>query len=400
MLNSINISEKISWIGVNDLRIERFENYIPVPTGVAYNSYLIEDDKTCIIDGVDYNTADMFLEKVWCIIGNKDVDYIVVNHVEPDHSGGLKKILQKYPSIKIIGNNKTIGMLNSFGYQFPEGNFITVKEGDEIDLGHHKLTFVMMPMVHWPESMSTYEKNTKTLFSNDAFGGFGGLYGGIFDDEVALCNYEFELRNYYANIVGKYGSQVLTILKKLENVEVKCICPSHGLMWRKDVPHIMDLYRKWANFEAENNGVVIVYGSMYGNTAKMAEMLGRELSNNGVKEVKLYDSSKTDSTFIASEVWKYKGLLLGSCAHNMSVYPKMLPLLHKLSNYGLKNRYVSVFGTMMWSGGGVKALKEFTEKLPALEVVHEGIEVKGSPTEADFEKIQAMAKAMAKKLNS
>ncbi|MGF6906354.1 FprA family A-type flavoprotein [Fusobacterium sp. PH5-44] len=398
MVNSVNISKNISWIGVNDQITERFENYIPIPNGVTYNSFLIEDEKICIIDGVHCNALDLYLEKITSIIGNKKIDYIVINHVEPDHSSALKGLVKTYPDIKIIGNAKTLSMLNAFDYKISMKNFISMKEGEELDLGTHKLTFAMMPMVHWPESMVTYDKTSKILFSNDAFGGFGTLNGGIFDDEIDFNNYEIDLRKYYSNIVGKYGSQVLNILKKTENLDIKQICPSHGILWRKDIKKIVSLYKKWASFEAESNGVVIIYGSMYGNTAKMADILGRELSNNGITEVKIYDASKTDTTDLVSEIWKYKGLLIGSCAHNMSVYPKIEPLLHKLLNYGLKNRYLGIFGTMMWSGGGVKGIREFANKLSGLEVICDDIEVKGTPKEEDFEKLALMAKSMADKL--
>lgn len=398
MVNSVNISENISWIGINDMTTERFENYIPIPNGVTYNSYLIKDEKICIIDGVHHNVTDLYLEKIASIIGNKQIDYIVINHVEPDHSSALKGLLNIYPNIKIVGNAKTLDMLNAFNYQISTENFISIKEGEELDLGTHKLTFAMMPMVHWPESMATYDKTSKILFSNDAFGGFGCLHGGIFDDEVDFNNYEIDLRKYYSNIVGKYGQQVLNVLKKIENLNIEQICPSHGILWRKDIEKIVSLYKKWASLEAESNGIVVVYGSMYGNTAKMAEILGRELANNGIKEVKIYDVSKTDTTDIISEIWKYKGLMIGSCAHNMSVYPKIEPLLHKLLNYGLKNRYLGIFGTMMWCGGGVKGIREFADELSGLEIIYDDIEVKGTPKEEDITKLALMAKAMADKL--
>ena len=341
------ITDDVTWIGVNDRKTERFENYIPLPYGVTYNSYFIDDEKTCVIDAVELGSASTFLDKIAECLQGRKLDYVVVNHVEPDHSSGLKEVIKIHPDVKIVGNSKTIGMLRAFCFDFPEENFVTVKEGDILDLGKHKLTFVMMPMVHWPESMTTYDTTDKILFSNDAFGSFGALDGGIFDDQVNFEFYEGEMRRYYSNIVGKYGMQVNNVIKKLANVEIKYICPSHGLLWRDDIAKVISLYQNWAKFEPQAEGVVIVYGSMYGNTAKMAEVLGRKLNCCGIKEVKIYDASKTDHTFIISEIWKYKGLMIGSCAHNNSVYPKVQPLLHKLGNYGLKNRYLGIFGTMM-----------------------------------------------------
>lgn len=392
------ITDDVTWIGVNDRKTERFENYIPLPHGVTYNSYFIDDEKTCVIDGVEIGSASTFLDKIVDCLGGRELNYVVVNHVEPDHSSGLKEVVKVFPNVKIVGNAKTIGMLKAFCIDFPEENYVTVKEGEILDLGKHKLTFAMMPMVHWPESMSTYDTTDKILFSNDAFGSFGALDGGIFDDQVNFDFYEGEMRRYYSNIVGKYGVQVMNVIKKLAKLELKYICPSHGLIWRDDIPKVISLYENWAKFEPEAEGVVIVYGSMYGNTAKMAEVLGRKLNCCGIKEVKIYDASKTDHTFIISEIWKYKGLMIGSCAHNNSVYPKVQPLLHKLGNYGLKNRYLGIFGTMMWSGGGVRGIQAFADELKGVEVVGEPVEVKGTPKAEDIAKLEAIAEEMAAKL--
>lgn len=392
------VTEDVSWIGVNDRKTERFENYMPLPYGVAYNSYLISDEKTCVIDAVEFGSSALYIEKVILGLDGKNLDYIVINHVEPDHSSGLKDILRVFPNVKVVGNAKTLGMLRAFNIEFPDENFVTVKEGDILDLGKHKLTFAMIPMVHWPESMVTYDTTEKILFSNDAFGGFGALDGGIFDDEVNFDFYIDEMRRYYANIVGKYGAQVTSAIKKLSGLEIKLICPSHGLIWRKDIAKVVSLYSTWAQLLPEEEGVVIVYGSMYGNTAKMAEIIGRELNAQGIKEVKIYDASKTDHSFIVAEIWKYKGLVIGSCAHNNSVYPKVQPLLHKLENYGLKNRYLGIFGTMMWSGGGVRGIEAFANGLKGIEVIAEPIEVKGTPKVEDVAKLENIARELAAKL--
>ena len=392
------VTEDVSWIGVNDRKTERFENYMPLPYGVAYNSYLISDEKTCVIDAVEFGSSALYIEKVILGLDGKNLDYIVINHVEPDHSSGLKDILRVFPNVKVVGNAKTLGMLRAFNIEFPDENFVTVKEGDILDLGKHKLTFAMIPMVHWPESMVTYDTTEKILFSNDAFGGFGALDGGIFDDEVNFDFYIDEMRRYYANIVGKYGAQVTSAIKKLSGLEIKLICPSHGLIWRKDIAKVVSLYSTWAQLLPEEEGVVIVYGSMYGNTDKMAEIIGRELNAQGIKEVKIYDASKTDHSFIVAEIWKYKGLVIGSCAHNNSVYPKVQPLLHKLENYGLKNRYLGIFGTMMWSGGGVRGIEAFANGLKGIEVIAEPVEVKGTPKVEDVAKLENIARELAAKL--
>nr|WP_307775783.1 FprA family A-type flavoprotein [uncultured Cetobacterium sp.] len=392
------ITEKVFWIGTNDRKTERFENYLPLPQGVAYNSYLINDEKTCIIDTVDFSTAGLFIEKIDGILEGKPLDYIIVNHMEPDHSGSLGEVITHYPEAKVVGNVITLKMIKAFIHNFDESRFMMIKEGDTLSLGHHTLTFAMVPMVHWPESMVTYDVTEKILFSNDAFGSFGTLDGGIFDDEINFSFYEDEMRRYYSNIVGKYGPQVLNAINKLGGLEIKYICPSHGILWRRDVSKVITHFANWASFTPEAEGVVIVYGTLYGTTAKMANVIARELSHQGIKDIKIYDASKTDHSYIISDIWKYKGLILGSAAHNNDVYPKMQSLLHKLQNYGLKNRYLGVFGNMLWSGGGVRKINEFAAALPGLEIVADAVEAKGEPTAEDQLKLQEIAKKMAEKL--
>lgn len=392
------VNNDIIWIGVNDRKTARFENYIPLDAGVTYNSYLIVDEKICIIDGVEVGEGGEFYSKIEATIGNSKIDYIVVNHVEPDHSGAIKGLLKLYPEIKIVGNVKTIMMLRELGLSLNDEQVLIIKEKDVLDLGKHKLTFYTMPMVHWPESMCTYDLTDKILFSNDAFGSFGTLDGGIFDDEVNNEFFEDEMRRYYSNIVGKYGAPVNGIMKKLANVEINMIAPAHGLLWRKNISEVLRKYQLWANMEAEKEGVVIVYASMYGHTAEMAEVLGRELGNRGIKDVIIYDCSKTDQSYIFSSIWKYKGLMIGSCAHNNDIYPKLQPLLHKLANYGLKNRYLGIFGNMMWNGGGVKGIVDFAASLPGLEVLGEPIEIKGAVTPIQRDKLIELASIMAERL--
>ncbi|MDO4690626.1 MAG: FprA family A-type flavoprotein [Fusobacterium sp.] len=392
------VNDDIIWIGVNDRKTPRFENYIPLDAGVTYNSYLIIDEKICIIDGVEAGEGGEFYSKIEATIGNSKIDYIVVNHVEPDHSGAIKGLVKLYPEIKIVGNVKTIMMLKDLGLNLKDDQVVVVKEKDVLDLGKHKLTFYMMPMVHWPESMSTYDMTDKILFSNDAFGSFGTLDGGIFDDEVNNEFFEDEMRRYYSNIVGKYGAPVNGIMKKLANVEISVIAPAHGLLWRKNIPEVFKKYQLWANMEAEKEGVVILYASMYGHTAEMAEVLGRELGNRGITDVIIYDCSKTDQSYIFSSIWKYKGLMIGSCAHNNDIYPRLQPVLHKLANYGLKNRYLGIFGNMMWNGGGVKGICDFAASLPGLEVLTEPIEAKGAVTPLQRDKLIELASIMAEKL--
>ncbi|WP_319370465.1 FprA family A-type flavoprotein [uncultured Ilyobacter sp.] len=400
MHNLVQVTDHVYWVGANDKKTERFENYMPLPMGVAYNSYVINDEKTCVIDTVEFGVEGLFMEKVECVLDGKDLDYIIVNHMEPDHSGALRDLMRKYPNAKVVGNAKTFPMIKAFFHDVNEESFYPVKEGDILDLGNHKLTFAMMPMVHWPESMVTYDTTEKILFSNDAFGSFGALDGGLFDDEVNFDFYEDEMRRYYANIVGKYGMQVQNAIKKLSSLEINYICPSHGIIWRSDINRVIKHYDYWSRLEPESEGVVIVYGTMYGNTAKQANAIARELSSQGIKEIKVYDASKTDHSFIISDIWKYKGLIIGSCSHNNALYPKIQPLLHKLQNYGLKNRYLGIFGNMMWSGGGVRGIQAFADALNGNEIVADAVEVRGNPTLEDYEKLENIARSMAEKIKS
>ena len=398
MYKSTKIKDDIVWIGVNDRKIEKWESHIPLDFGVTYNSYVILDEKICIIDGVEEGENGDFFRKLEATIGDRQVDYIIINHVEPDHSGSIKSLLKMYPNIKVVGNAKSISILKLLDIDIPNDRTVVIKEKDILDLGKHKLTFYLMPMVHWPESMATYDTTDRILFSNDAFGSFGALDGAIFNDEANLNIFENEMRRYYSNIVGKLGAPVNAILKKLSSVDISCICPSHGLIWRKDIDEVIKKYQKWANIEAEEEGVVVIYGSMYGHTTEMAEILARQLDERGIKNVQIYDSSKVDISYLFSAIWKYKGLMIGTCTHYNMAFPKIEPLLQKLENYGLKNRYLGIFGNMLWSGGGVKRVKEFADRLTGLEQIGEAVEIKGHVTPIDREKLIELANLMADKL--
>ena len=345
----LSINEDIHWIGVNDRETTLFENYWPLEKGVAYNSYLIVDEKIAILDTVKFNKTTEYLEKIKSLIGDRQVDYLIVNHMEPDHSGSMLALLGAYPDMQIVGNKKTFPFIEGF-YGITK-NYYEVGDEDLIDLGKHKLRFYLTPMVHWPETMMTFDETTGVLFSMDAFGGFGALDGGIFDDEINYDFYEDETRRYYSNIVAKYSPMVQRSLKKLSGLAIKMIAPTHGPIWRSNPGKIVELYDKWSRYEAER-GVVIVYGSMYGNTAKMADFLARVIAENGVKNVKVFDASKTHSSYILSEIWKYKAVVIGSCAYNTKVFSSVETVLAKLGNSGLKDRYISVFGNKSWSGGG------------------------------------------------
>jgi flavorubredoxin len=395
MNHPINVTEKVYWIGVNDRETALFENLWPLDKGVAYNSYLINDEKVALVDTVKINKMEIYFEKIQEILEKgKQVDYLIINHMEPDHSGAIKEVLHYFPNTKIVGNKKTLDMLQEF-YGIEE-NLYLVEDGDVLDLGEHKLKFFLTPMVHWPETMMSYDLKDKILFSMDAFGGFGSLDGGVFDDEVNLEFYEDEIRRYFSNIVGKYSSMVQRALNKLKGLDINIVAPTHGPVWRDKPQHIISLYDKWSRYEAEE-GVVIVYGSMYGNTAKMADYIARSLSEKGITNIRLYDASKTHVSYIISDIWRYKGVILGSCAYNTGLFPTMESVINKIKNSALKDRILGIFGNYSWSGGGVINLEAFAEQIK-WERVGEAVEAKSSPKDKDFVKCENIAIEMVKKL--
>ena len=391
---SVKIHEDVHYIGVNDRETHLFENMWPLDNGISYNSYLLTGEKNVLLDTVKITKVDSFLVKIQNILKDKPLDYLVIHHMEPDHSGSIKSVIDMYPDVKLVGNKKTQDFLEAF--YGVKGNFIEIKEGDTLDLGDKKLTFYMTPMVHWPESMVSYESKHKILFSQDAFGGFGALDGPIFDDEINWDFYESETRRYYSNIVGKHSKQVQVAIKKLAGLDISMICPVHGPVWRSKPEKIVSLYDKWSKFDTDE-GVVIVYGTMYGNTSIMAEAIARVLAEEGIKDVKMYDVSKTHNSHIINEIWKYKGLILGSCTYNNGLFPIMSNLVNVIKMNNIQNHILGVFGSYSWSGGAVKTLKEFGETCQ-YDFIENVVEVKCSPTIDDLEKCAEIAKEMAKRL--
>lgn len=396
MALKVELSEKVYWLGFNDRRKHLFENQWPLEKGVTYNSYLIDDNKTALIDTAEAPFSGALVEWIGELLGGKTLDYLVINHMEPDHSGAIKDVVAAYPNVTLVGNRKTQPVLEGF-YSITK-NFLTIDEGATLELGKHTLQFFTVPMVHWPESMVTYDITDKILFSNDAFGSFGTLDGGVFDDEIDLevSGINEELRRYYSNIVGKYGAQVQKALAKLSGLEIKLIAPSHGLLWRSQIPYIVERYSKWSKMEGEK-GVVIVFGSMYGNTEKMADYIARFLVEEGIKHVKVFDSSKTHTSHILNNIWKYKSVILGSCAYNGNIFPAMDHLMSDIEHYGLKGRILSIFGSASWGGGGVRAINKFAENI-GWEIVGDQVEARCSPKESDIDKCRAIAKAVATRL--
>ena len=389
------IKEGIYWIGVNDRRTHIFENYWPIPKGVAYNSYLIADEKVAVIDTIERSKMDDYVDNIQSVLGGRKVDYLIVNHMEPDHTGAIRTLLAHYPEAKIVGNAKTFPMLKNF-YHVSD-NLVDVKEGDLIDLGKHKLNFYMAPMLHWPETMVTFESTEGILFSGDIFGAFGTLDGGLFDDEVDLDYLEEEISRYYSNIVGKYGQPAQTALKKLGGLPIKMVCATHGPIRRSHIADIVAKYDKWSKYETDK-GVVILFSSMYGNTENMADMIARFLVAKGIRKIRIHDTSKTHPSYMINDIFRFRGVIFGSCAYNGGIFPTMETMLSELEHMGVKNHVTAFFGDKMWSGGSMPRFNQFAEKMK-WEVVAPAAEAWGAPKDADLEQCRQIAEAMAAKLD-
>jgi flavorubredoxin len=393
-MHQIKLADNIYFLGFNDRRTQLFENIWPIPNGISYNSYLIDDEKVALIDTVERQFIEDYLDKIQAIIGEKKIDYLIINHMEPDHSGALKAIKSRYPEITLVGNKKTFGFVENFSID--PGKVLLVNDNDTLSLGKINLQFQTIPMVHWPETMITYDENHKILFSGDAFGSYGTLDGGIFDDEINLDFYEVDVMRYFTNIVGKYCAHTQRAMKKLSGLDIKMIAATHGPIWRSDLNWVLSRYEKWSTYDMEQ-GVVIVYGSMYGNTQKMAEVIARQLSERGIKNIRVYDSSKTHASYIINDIFKYKGFIVGSCAYNNALFPNVETLLSTIEHMAPKNHYLGIFGNFLWNGGGVNNLSKFAEMIK-WEMVYEPVEEKGSLKADKFSMCIEMADAMADKL--
>ena len=359
MQNAIPVADNIYWVGVNDRQTDLFEGMWPLPRGVSYNSYVVAGEKVALMDTVKEGTMPMFLERIGNVLAdNPQIDYLVIHHLEPDHSGSIPHLKKLFPNMTIVGNKKTAEFLEHL-FDITDGVQI-VKDGDEIDLGGKILQFFMTPMVHWPETMMSYEQETKTIFSGDAFGGFGTLDGSIFDDELDIPYFEDEILRYFSNIVGKYTGPVQKAIAKLNDIDIKTVCATHGPVWRSKPDEIIGLYDKWSKQETEP-GIVIAYGSMYGNTAKMMESVASGVTEAGCSEIRVHDLSRSHLSYVIRDIWRYKGLILGSSTYDLGMFPPVDALVKLLQAKKLSNRTVGIFGSYGWSGGAVKGLKEYAE---------------------------------------
>ena len=395
MQNIRNITDKILWVGASDRRLHLFENMFPIPDGVAYNSYVILDEKTAIMDTADSSVTRQYLENLTAALGGRQPDYLVVNHMEPDHCADIAELARLYPSMRIVGNQKTFGLMNQFYNMDLEGRTVVVKEGDVLDLGEHKLTFVMAPMVHWPEAMMTYESTHKILFSADAFGSFGALDGAVFNDEnLDPHGLHSELRRYYSNIVGKYGMQVQAVLKKAAGLEISMICPLHGPVLKENLGYYIGLYDTWSSYKPEDKGVLVAYASIHGNTAKAAQKFAEMLRAKGVEKVSVMDLSRDDMAEVVEDAFRYDRMVLAAASYDGGVFPCMQDFLHHLQSKAYQNRKVGIVENGSWGPTAARTMKAILEPMKNITIVDPVVTIKSTLKESDIPNLEALADAM------
>ena len=389
------MTEDLYWVGGNDRRLALFENVYPIPRGVSYNAYVVLDEKTVLLDTVDHSVSPIFFENLAHVLNGRKLDYLIVNHMEPDHAATIEAVVLRYPEVTLVCNKKTAQMMKNFFSFDVDSRVHLVAEMDTLCTGKHTFAFVMAPMVHWPEVMVTYDATTKTLFAADAFGTFGALGGNLYADEV---NFQTEwlddARRYYTNIVGKYGTQVQALLKKAATIEIETICPLHGPVWRKDIGWFIDKYVHWATYTPEEDAVVIAYASVYGNTETAANILAGKLADLGVRNVKVYDVSATHASEIVSECFRASHLVFLSTTYNAGMFVNMENLVHDIVNHNLQNRTIALVENGSWAptaGGLMRA--EFS-KLKNCTILDETVTIKSSLKEAQLESMDALAEAI------
>ena len=390
------VTDDIAYIGVSDRRIQLFENVYPIPRGVAYNSYLLLDEKTVLFDTVDRSVTGQFFENLTAVLDGRELDYLVVNHMEPDHSSAISEVLVRYPKAQVVCTHAAALILNQFFACDISDRAILVGEGDTLNVGAHTLTFVMAPMVHWPEVMMTYDDVSGILFSADAFGSFGALNGNLFADEVDFeKDWLPDARRYYTNIVGKYGKQVQDVLAKAGTVDIKMLCPTHGPVWRENLGWILEKYSLWSSYTPEEQAVMVVYGSVYGGTESAANAIAAKISQSGVADVAVYDVSKTHVSELIAEAFRCSHIVLASITYNMGIFTPMKNFLLDLEAHNLQNRCFALVENGSWSPLSGKLMKEILERLGNASFVGETVTIFSSPDAGKREALDALAEAVA-----
>lgn len=387
------ITENISYIGGSDRRLSLFENMYPVPNGISYNAYFLDDEKIAILDTVDKSIMEQYLENIDFLLNGRTPDYIIVNHMEPDHCAALGTLCAKYPSLQIVCTAKAAALIGQFYNAELAARCLQVKEGDTLSLGRHTLAFYTAPMVHWPEVMVTYDQTEHVLFSADAFGTFGALGGSIFADETG---FDFaEARRYYANIVGKYGPQVLALLKKAAGLAIDCICPLHGPIWRRGFDTFVEKYQKWASYTPEEKAVLIAYGSIYGGTQNAAEILAAKLAEKGVTNLAVYDVSCIHPSYLVSEAFRCSHLVFASSTYNNGIFTNMETLLLDLKAHALKNRTAALMENGSWAPQSGKLMRELLSSMPGITLLEETVSLRSTVKPNNLTEIDALASALA-----
>ena len=401
MYNVRKVTEDIVWVGASDRRLALFENIFPIPRGVSYNSYVLLDEKTVLLDTVDASVAGQFFENLEHVLDGRKLDYLIVNHMEPDHCAMIGDLVRRYPEVQVVGNAKTFGMMKQFfGTDFAE-RAVTVKEGDTLATGAHTLHFVMAPMVHWPEVMVTYDEKDKVLFAADGFGTFGALNGNIFADEVDFDrDWLDDARRYYTNIVGKYGASVQALLKKASGLDIAVICPLHGPIWRENLGYILEKYQKWSTYEAEDQAVVILYATMYGNTASAADALAGRLAAKGVKKIAVYDVSNTHVSELISEIFRASHLVFAAPTYNGGIYPVMENLLADMKALAVQNKTVALMENGTWAPTTAKQMREKLAELKNMTILDTQITIKSAMAPEQEGQLEALADALAASMDN
>ena len=401
MYNVRKVTEDIVWVGASDRRLALFENIFPIPRGVSYNSYVLLDEKTVLLDTVDASVAGQFFENLEHVLDGRKLDYLIVNHMEPDHCAMIGDLVRRYPEVQVVGNTKTFGMIKQFfGTDFAE-RAVTVKEGDTLATGAHTLHFVLAPMVHWPEVMVTYDEKDKVLFAADGFGTFGALNGNIFADEVDFDrDWLDDARRYYTNIVGKYGASVQALLKKASGLEIAVICPLHGPIWRENLGYILEKYQKWSTYEAEDQAVVILYATMYGNTASAADALAGRLAAKGVKKIAVYDVSNTHVSELISEIFRASHVVFAAPTYNGGIYPVMENLLADMKALAVQNKTVALMENGTWAPMTAKQMREKLAELKNVTILDTQITIKSAMAPEQEGQLEALADAIVASMDN
>ena len=399
MHSTRKVKDDLIYVGGSDRRLSRFENLFPIPRGVSYNSYVLLDEKTVLFDTVDDSIGRQFTENVLYALGGRELDYLVVQHMEPDHCSLIDEMLRRYPQAKIVCSARAVGMLSQFYALDVKDRALVVAEGDKLSTGRHTLHFMMAPMVHWPEVMVTYDEPDKILFSADAFGTFGALAGNLFDDELQLDSmWMADNRRYYTIIVGKYGAQVQALLKKAAALDIEMICPLHGPVWRGNLPVLLEKYQKWSTYEPEEQGVMIAYATMYGNTENAAQVLAGLLAERGVHNIAMYDVSGTDVSELVAESSRCSHLVLAAPTYNGGLHPRMEGYLADLKALGLQNRTAALLENGTWAPVSAKHMRTMLESMKNMTVLEQPVSIRSALADGQRASLEALADVLASQI--